>query len=1838
MKISNRIVRFALVSTTATFMTMVGALATTPVVATASSVSMVMDAELAVESQAGSAALNLAPLDADGRRLYVVRLHEPSLATYEGGIRNLAPTSPRATGASRLDVRAPASQAYLDHLSGRHADVLQALAAEVGRNVEPAFTYLNVLNAMAVNLTPAEARRVAGLPGVRSVNPDRIMELETDVGPALIGAPALWDGVNLPGLETRGEGVVVGIIDTGINSQHPAFAETDMDGYTHTNPYGSGNFVGWCDTDDPTFCNDKLIGAWSFNPVGGNPEDDHNHGSHVGSTAAGNRHVAAYELGGQTFNLELSGVAPRANVIGYKVCSPGCPNTASVAAVNQGIADGVDILNYSISGSDNPWNDIVDQAFLDAFAANVFVAASAGNDGPGPSTVAKTGPWNAAVAASTHSRIFANILNLTGGPQDVAAVPGTGPDITATYVGDLRWAGDVDAGNAEGCNAFPANSFDGEAALISRGGCTFATKVNNAVAAGADFVVAYNHVGGPPIAMGGLEPTTVPAVMVDNVAGADLIAALGGGTAEVEVEVNVDLFDEAAYADVMGGFSSRGPSQFDLMAPTFSAPGVNILAAGRSVGGDPDQWYQSQGTSMSSPHAAGAAALVRGLHPGWSPAEIRSAMSLSADPDVLIKEDGLTPADPFDQGSGRLDLSAAGRLTLVMDETTANFEAANPDTGGDPRTLNVPHLIDQNCAGGCSWTRTVTHVGDDELTYEVSASGPAGMDITVTPSSFTLDTGQSETLTIDVDVDLNVLPEGAWAFAEIAIEPQSNTAANRSFGDFFEVGEAYDFDGTWAEKTHDISSLAGEEVCFAFRFEGTDSHAWYIDDVLITSDAGTHLDESFDDATFPPSGWDIYELGSTPQRQWARTTASFNTAPAAAWHNWNGADFHDDNWLVTPSMTLGDNPELTYFDRMTFISFYEYSGIWASTGSCSPTPVVDESTARMPIAIIPFDDAPALTLDPESMASTQEPGVVVEQTLLIGNEGLVDLEWNTSEALVGVVLVENPQNGTSGIVADYFEQSDGGTYSADVFTLARDATLTSIHAPGFWNGGDLANATAINWYIYPDDNGQPAGHPEDGNDAHLWTYSAAPGSTGVDVSDNDTLLDIVAALGDGIDLDAGSYWLAVFPDIDLPFGGDRWNWYQGAGGSVQAHLVDPNDFFGGGFTSWTSFGTLGLSFQNVAFRLEGDTECELPAWLSISPTSGTVNPSDQQDVTVTYDSTGLATGTYTADICIETNDAENPVVEVPVTLTVSDPAEIEVTPGSLEGTVNIDDATNLTLDIANQGVGELSWSIDTAEMPAATVAYGVHQPQLAQSVVSPQGWNRDAGTTPSGSAQPFPAAAILGGPIEELDEGFDDVTVLPGAGWSLQNLSDPLGTSDWFQGNDGVFGSHQGAANSYIGANFNNTSGVGTISNWLITPEMVLRNGTELRFWTRRTGSQWEDRLEVRLSSSGDSTDVGTGAGDVGDFDTLLLSINENLEPGGYPAVWTEFVVEVSGLPEATTGRFSMRYYVTNAGPSGDNSDYIGIDTLSISQPPVGCDAPETVSWLSVDPDSGVTSAGDVSSVDVTLDADGLAEGEYQALLCVNSNDPANPLVEVPVTMTVVDQDPAELGVSPTELAFGEIDLGDDATQSFTVSNVAASGAMSLELSTLALSGDGEFAITGGDCAVGTELAPGEDCSVEVTFTPSAADNFSGSVAVATTDEQSVDVTLSGEGVQDPAVLDVDPTDLAFGEVDMGADATLAFTVTNATDAGAASLELSTLELSGDAEFAITGGNCAVGTVLEAGEFCDVEVTFTPSAEATFSGAVAVATTDGDSETVVLSGQGVELPDDIFSDRFELQD
>ncbi len=189
-----------------------------------------------------------------------------------------------------------------------------------------------------------------------------------------------------------------------------------------------------------------------------------------------------------------------------------------------------------------------------------------------------------------------------------------------------------------------------------------------------------------------------------------------------------------------------------------------------------------------------------------------------------------------------------------------------------------------------------------------------------------------------------------------------------------------------------------------------------------------------------------------------------------------------------------------------------------------------------------------------------------------------------------------------------------------------------------------------------------------------------------------------------------------------------------------------------------------------------------------------------------------------------------------------------------------------------------------------------------------------------------------------LSENFN---VAPPASWTILNLSSPVGTTTWFQGNPadaiptpGPFSSQAGPSNSYMGTNFNSTTGNNTISNWIFTPTVSIVNGDVISFYTRTTtpGAEvYADRLQMRIGLESAAAPVGTTG--VGGYTTLAVEVNPNLTTTGYPSTWTQYSYTVTGFATPTNCKIAFRYFVTNGGPAGDNSDYIGIDTFSVDRP-----------------------------------------------------------------------------------------------------------------------------------------------------------------------------------------------------------------------------------------------------------------------------------------------------------------
>ncbi|MBT8212057.1 MAG: S8 family serine peptidase, partial [Acidimicrobiia bacterium] len=708
--------------------------------------------------------------------VWIVRLDDDPVASYEGGINGLQASSIKVTGDSQLDAEAPEAQEYADYLTAKRSDVLARMSAEFGRSIEPRFTYEIAFNGFSVWLSPDEAVATWKMSGVANVEKNKVHTLDTDNGPAWIGAPAVWDGTAVEGVAGfLGEGVVAGIIDSGINPSNPSFADLGGDGYDHVNPYGEGVYFGACDVanevqyDETFVCNDKLVGAYDFFPL-----DDPNtgaydadgHGSHTASTTAGNFVTATLNAPTLNVDVDISGVAPHASIISYRVCGDdslgqgSCNGDGIVAAIEQATIDGVDVINYSIGSpsATNPWSEADDLAFLGARDAGVFVAHSAGNEGPDPATSGSpNAPWIGHVAAFTHDRAYPNaLINMSGGDTDAPAdIPGLGftaalgqtPIVFAgDYPSDLtdspELCGVGDLGDF--ITPWPEGTFEGQIVVCQRGTFGRVEKGFNAAASGAGGYVLVDNGSG---LVG--DPHEVPGVHIEQAVGEDtLIPWLQSGEGHMAEIQGATRNESPDNADRLAGFSSRGPNPLaEWMMPTYGAPGVDIIAAHGKY--DAVEWTFLSGTSMSSPHVAGAGALLSGIT-GWTPAEMQSALSLTANPDVFDQNGD--PATPFDTGSGRIHIVDAANAGFVLGETTANYLAANPAEGGDPADLNMASFFSSQCVQECTFTRTLTSTRDVDVDYTTATDGTGGLTATVTPDAFTLPAGGEITVEVTFDV------------------------------------------------------------------------------------------------------------------------------------------------------------------------------------------------------------------------------------------------------------------------------------------------------------------------------------------------------------------------------------------------------------------------------------------------------------------------------------------------------------------------------------------------------------------------------------------------------------------------------------------------------------------------------------------------------------------------------------------------------------------------------------------------------------------------------------------------------------------------------------------------------------------------------------------------------------------------------------------------------------------------------------------------------------------------------------------------------------------------------
>ncbi|XP_057869194.1 subtilisin-like protease 3 [Cryptomeria japonica] len=637
----------------------------------------------------------------------------------------------------------------------------------VGQEKVVMYAYKDVLNGFAARLTEAEVEAMREMPGFIAAYPDALLPLHTSYSAQFMGLSTtrgLWPATDF------GKGVIIGMLDTGVWPESPSFDDTGM-------PSPPAKWKGMCESA-PDFnssnCNNKLIGARTFlsGQTEGNssPRDEEGHGTHTSSTAAGT-HVANASLFGYAAGT-ASGMASGAHVAMYKVCGlAGCFLSDVLAGMDQAMADGVDILSISIGGTSEPFdNDPIAVGAFTAVQKGIFVSCSAGNGGPGYSTLANEAPWIMTVGASTMDRNF--IANVQLGDGRVfygeSLYPGNGLSESLPLVHIP-----TESGNLCLNGSLSSSDVAGKIVLCEQGTIARIAKGEVVLAAGgAGMIFLANSSTGDAVVA---DAHFLPATFVGYTSGLAIKAyAASSKSATAAIDFKGTVFGNIE-GPAVASFSSRGPSSVnpEILKPDVIGPGVNILAAwplDLSSTGLPEdkrlvKFNIISGTSMSCPHVSGLAALLKAAHPEWSPAAIKSALMTTAG---VIDKKGLPildsatniSADVFATGAGHVNPEKAASPGLVYDLSPADYipylcgldytasqirviVGTNVTCPTDPEStrpgnLNYPSfsaLFDITVAPvTAAFKRTVTNVGAANSTYVASIETPLGVEVTVTPS------------------------------------------------------------------------------------------------------------------------------------------------------------------------------------------------------------------------------------------------------------------------------------------------------------------------------------------------------------------------------------------------------------------------------------------------------------------------------------------------------------------------------------------------------------------------------------------------------------------------------------------------------------------------------------------------------------------------------------------------------------------------------------------------------------------------------------------------------------------------------------------------------------------------------------------------------------------------------------------------------------------------------------------------------------------------------------------------------------------------------------------------
>jgi subtilisin family serine protease len=658
----------------------------------------------------------------------------------------------------KIDFNSNAVRSYRAQLNNLRNQFRQWLRANAPR-AKITSEYDISLNAVAVQLNGTPLATIKAAPMVQSAEYNALYQPNLSQSYHIINATGAWTEAG--GRANAGQGIKIGDIDGGIEETHPFF---DPTGFSY--PPGFPK----CDAEDSDshhpdqncrHVTPKVIVAKVFfnkaQQQGLDATAVEGHGTHTAGIAAGVTGKTAV-VNGVSIN-DMSGIAPGAWLGNYNVFPDhvnesrhGARSEDILNAVDAAIADGMDVMNLSLGGSFHGNNDLLSIGLDNAVDAGVVVAVAAGNSGPGAGTLESPGRARKVitVGASTNQHFVGEPFTYpSGGGTTVGAAVG---DFDPLPAGSFN----LFDTHSNGCTSVDPGAA-GKLAIIDRGVCSFSQKVANAKAAGAIAVLIINNVAGDPIPMArtaGFDDN-IPAVMIGLNEGT---ALRGSGATTASTTAIFQEFVTPANKDILASFSSQGPTLVDLAAkPDVTSVGVNVLSS--CVETDPIDcgeapWAFLSGTSMSTPHIAGSAAVLLQLHNDWSPAQIKSALVNRAD--LVIKDSitGTHDVGPTAQGAGRENLSVAADATTWMDPSAASFGKI---TFGHPTsltiTLNNPTGSDQTFMVSATKFTPDDFGGTVPLVFDAGILSSGDNRITV-PGSVMVPANGSATLSVSVNAGL----------------------------------------------------------------------------------------------------------------------------------------------------------------------------------------------------------------------------------------------------------------------------------------------------------------------------------------------------------------------------------------------------------------------------------------------------------------------------------------------------------------------------------------------------------------------------------------------------------------------------------------------------------------------------------------------------------------------------------------------------------------------------------------------------------------------------------------------------------------------------------------------------------------------------------------------------------------------------------------------------------------------------------------------------------------------------------------------------------------------------